>query len=69
MNTTKAQLKQDRMPQALRPPLPELAEFLATFQVQFTQGPSAEPLRQYVTGLLGQPPHKNCAPHGAMALS
>jgi SRSO17 transposase len=60
MNTTKAQSKQDRMPQAPRSPLPELAEFLAPLRVQFTQGPSAETLRQYVTGLLSEHPNKNC---------
>jgi SRSO17 transposase len=60
MNTTKAQLKQDRMPQAPRTPLPELAEFLAPVRVQFTQGPSAETLRRYVTGLLSEHPNKNC---------
>ena len=42
---------QDRLPQAPREPLPELAEFLAPLRVHFTQGPSAETLRQYVTGL------------------
>ena len=29
--------------------MPELEEFLAPLRVQFTQGPSAETLRQYVT--------------------
>ena len=61
MNTTKP-LKQERMPQAPRTPLPELGEFLATLRVQFTQGPSAETLRQYVTGLLSEHPNKNCDP-------
>jgi SRSO17 transposase len=60
MNTTKAQPKQERMPQAPRTPLPELAEFLAPLRVQFTQGPSAETLRQYVSGLLSEHPNKNC---------
>jgi SRSO17 transposase len=60
MNTTKSQPKQERMPQAPRTPLPELAEFLAPLRVQFTQGPSAETRRQYVTGLLSEHPHKNC---------
>ena len=46
MHTPKSQPKQERMPQAPRTPLPELAEFLAPWQVQFTQGPSAETLRQ-----------------------
>ena len=60
MNTTKPSQKQERMPQAPRSPLPELAEFLAPLRVQFTQGPSAETLRQYVTGLLSEHPNKNC---------
>lgn len=52
--------KQERLPQAPRAPLPELAEFLAPLRVQFTQGPSAETLRQYLTGLLSEHPNKNC---------
>src|SRR5829696_4201167 len=52
--------KQERWPQAPREPLPELAEFLAPLRVQFTQGPSAETLRQYVTGWLSEHPNKNC---------
>ena len=59
MKATKSQPKQERMPQAPRTPLPELAEFLAPLRVQFTQGPSAETLRQYVTGLLSEHPNKN----------
>ena len=50
----------DRLPQAPREPLPELAEFLVPMRVQFTQGPSVETLRQYVTGLLTEHPNKNC---------
>jgi hypothetical protein len=46
MNTPKRQSKQERMPQAPRTPLPELAEFLAPLRVQFIQGPSAATLRQ-----------------------
>jgi SRSO17 transposase len=60
MNTTKAQMKQERMPQVPQTPLPELAEFLAPLRVHFTQGPSAETLRQYVSGLLSEHPNKNC---------
>ncbi len=52
--------KQARLPQAPRTPLPELAEFLAPLRVHFTQGPSAETLRQYLTGLLSEQPNKNC---------
>jgi SRSO17 transposase len=51
---------QDRLPQAPRAPLPELAEFLAPLRVHFTQGPSADTLRQYLTGLLSEHPNKNC---------
>jgi len=60
MNTTKLQPQQERMPQVPQSPLPELAEFLAPLRVQFTQGPSAETLRQYVSGLLSEHPNKNC---------
>jgi SRSO17 transposase len=60
MNTTKAQMKQERMPQVPQTPLPELAEFLAPLRVHFTQGPRAETLRQYVSGLLSEHPNKNC---------
>src|SRR5918996_1952306 len=52
--------KQERLPQAPRAPLPELAEFLAPLRVYFTQGPSAETLCQYLTGLLSEHPNKNC---------
>jgi SRSO17 transposase len=50
----------ERLPQAPRAPLPELAEFLAPLRGHFTQGPSAETLRQYLTGLLSEHPNKNC---------
>jgi hypothetical protein len=52
--------KQERLPQAPRAPLPELAEFLAPLRVQFPQGLSTETLRQYLTGLLSEHPNKNC---------
>jgi hypothetical protein len=52
--------KRARLPQAPRTALPELAEFLAPLRVHFTQGPSAETLRQYLTGLLSEHPNKNC---------
>jgi SRSO17 transposase len=52
--------KAERVPQAPREPLPELAEFLAPLRVQFTQGPSLETLRRYGTGLLTEHPNKNC---------
>jgi SRSO17 transposase len=59
MNITKPQSKHERMPQAPRTPLPELAEFLAPLRVQFIQGPSAATLRQYVTGSLSEHANKN----------
>jgi SRSO17 transposase len=52
--------KPARLPQAPRTALPELAEFLAPLRVHFTQRPSAETLRQYLTGLLSEQPNKNC---------
>jgi SRSO17 transposase len=60
MNTTKVQPKQEQIPQVPQSPLPELAEFLAPMRVHFTQGPSAETLRPYVSGLLSDHPNKNC---------
>jgi len=50
----------DRLPQAPRAPIPELAEFLAPFRVHFKQTKSAETLRQYLTGQLCEHPNKNC---------
>lgn len=49
-----------RLPRAPEAPLPELAEFLAGFEVHFTQRPSARSLERYITGLLTEAPHKNC---------
>ncbi len=60
MHPTKAHAQQERMPQVPQTPLPELAEFLAPLRVHFSQGPSAETLRQYVSGLLSEHPNKNC---------
>jgi hypothetical protein len=59
MSITKSQAKQERLPQVPQRPLPELAEFLAPLWVHFTQGPSAETLRQYVSGVLSEHPNKN----------
>lgn len=49
-----------RLPRAPEVPLPELAEFLAPFEVHFVQRPSAKSLERYVTGLLTEHPTKNC---------
>src|SRR5215510_5114849 len=51
----------ERMPQAPRDAMPELAEFLEPMRVHFTPAPSAETLRQSVTGMLSEHPKKNCA--------
>jgi SRSO17 transposase len=40
--------------------LPELQEFLASFQVRFRRPEGAEALEQYLTGLLTELPHKHC---------
>lgn len=49
-----------RLPRAPEAPLPALAEFLAPFDTQFIQRPSARSLERYVTGLLTEHPSKNC---------
>src|SRR2546422_11385008 len=40
--------------------LPELEEFLATFQVRFRRPEGEEALERYLTGLLTALPNKNC---------
>jgi len=40
--------------------MPELAEFLEPFRVQFRQAKSAAVLERYLTGLLTEHPNKNC---------
>lgn len=40
--------------------MPELAEFLANFQVRFAKPKRRAVLERYVTGLLTEHPHKNC---------
>jgi len=49
-----------RMPQAPTEPLPELAEFLEPFHVQFARSEGRHALERYLTGLLTEHPHKNC---------
>jgi SRSO17 transposase len=41
-------------------PLPELEEFLSTFQVRFRRPEGEEALERYLTGLLTALPNKNC---------
>jgi SRSO17 transposase len=52
--------KKLRVPQAPSQPLPELAEFLAQFQVHFNRRESQAASERYVTGLLTEHPNKNC---------
>jgi hypothetical protein len=40
--------------------LPELHEFLASFQVRFRRPEGREALERYTTGLLTEVPNKNC---------
>jgi SRSO17 transposase len=49
-----------RLPQAPSMPMPELAEFLAQFQVQFSRRESQHASERYLTGLLTEHPNKNC---------
>ena len=49
-----------RLPRVPEVPMPELAAFLAPFDVHFIQRPSAKSLERYVTGLLTEQPVKNC---------
>jgi SRSO17 transposase len=52
--------KSERMPQAPSEPPPELAEFLAHFQVHFAQQRSHATLARDLTGLLTEHANKNC---------
>jgi len=49
-----------RIPQAPAEPLPELAQFLASFQVHFARSEGRHALERYLTGLLTEHPNKNC---------
>lgn len=52
--------RKKRLPQAPSTPMPELAEFLAQFQVQFSRRESQQASERYLTGLLTEHPNKNC---------
>lgn len=52
--------KVNRIPQAPIEPMPELAEFLAQFQVHFNRRESQQATERYLTGLLTEHPNKNC---------
>src|SRR5437868_4844406 len=49
-----------RVPLAPSQPLPELAEFLALFDVQFARSEARRALERYITGLLTEHSPKNC---------
>jgi SRSO17 transposase len=53
-------MKTTRIPHAPRTPLPELAEFLASFRVHFRRSEGPQALERYLTGLLTEHPNKNC---------
>lgn len=48
------------IPQAPSEPLPELNEFLQPFRVTFRRRESQAAMERYLTGLLTEPPNKNC---------
>ena len=50
----------NRLPTAPTEAMPELAEFLAPFHVQFSRRESRQALQRYCTGLLTEHPNKNC---------
>src|SRR5262249_1511824 len=49
-----------RIPQASTEPLPELAQFLEPFHVNFARSEGRGALERYLTGLLTEHPNKNC---------
>lgn len=51
---------EQRIPQAPRQPLPELAEFLGQFQPRFAKPKRSSVVERYLTGLLTEHPNKNC---------
>ena len=52
--------KVNRIPQAPIEPMPELAEFLAQFQVHLNRRESQQATERSLTGLLTEHPNKNC---------
>lgn len=49
-----------RIPHVPQEPLPELAAFLAPFQIKFKRRESQAAMERYLTGLLTEHPNKNC---------
>jgi SRSO17 transposase len=52
--------KSVRIPQAPSQPIPELAEYMAQFQIHFNRRESQAAAERYLTGLLTDHPNKNC---------
>jgi len=53
-------MRTQRIPQVPSTPLPELAEFLEPYRVQFRQSEGRRSLERYLAGLLTEHPQKNC---------
>jgi SRSO17 transposase len=53
-------MRTKRIPQVPSTPLPELAEFLEPFRVQFHRSEGRQNLERYLSGLLTEHPNKNC---------
>jgi len=53
-------MRTKRIPQVPSTPLPELAEFLEPFGVQFQRSEGRQTLERYLSGLLTEHPNKNC---------
>src|SRR5215831_14289755 len=53
-------MRTKRIPQVPSTPLPELAEFLEPFRVQFRRSEGRQSLERYLSGLFTEHPNKNC---------
>src|SRR5579875_1185031 len=53
-------MRTQRIPQVPSTPLPELAEFLEPYRVQFRRSEGRRSLERYLAGLLTEHPQKNC---------
>jgi SRSO17 transposase len=53
-------MRTKRIPQVPSTPLPELAEFLEPFRVQFHRSEGRQNLERYLSGLLTEHPNQNC---------
>src|SRR5262249_13862054 len=55
-------MKTSRAPHAPATPIPDPAEFLPPFRVHSRRSEGPQALERYLTGLLTEPPNKNCDP-------